>query len=97
MLDKDSRWGYNNGLQSVIPTLLHFGIVGYPFALPDMIGGNAYAGELPSKEMYVRWMQTNILMPAVQFSLVPWKYDAQVTTHFIHLNAVSSVNGYLKF
>jgi len=30
MLDKDSRWGYNNGLRSLIPTLLHFGILGYP-------------------------------------------------------------------
>ncbi|CAL8070661.1 unnamed protein product [Orchesella dallaii] len=77
MLDKDSRWGYDNGLKSMIPTLLHFGIVGYPYVLPDMIGGNAYGDEMPSKEMYVRWMQLNIFMPAVQFSLVPWKYDSE--------------------
>lgn len=78
MLDKDSRWGYNNGLKSMIPTLLQFGIVGYPFVLPDMIGGNAYSDGMPSKELYVRWMQVNIFMPAVQFSIVPWKYDAEV-------------------
>ncbi|CAL8070663.1 unnamed protein product [Orchesella dallaii] len=77
MLDKESRWGYNNGLKSMIPTLLHFGIVGYPFVLPDMIGGNAYGTEIPNKEMYVRWMQLNIFMPAVQFSIVPWKYDSE--------------------
>ncbi|CAL8070657.1 unnamed protein product [Orchesella dallaii] len=76
MLDKDSRWGYNNGLQSMIPTLLQFSIAGYPFVLPDMIGGNAY-GEWPSKELYVRWLQANIFMPAVQFSVVPWEYDSE--------------------
>lgn len=78
MLDKDSRWGYDNGLRSMIPTLLQFGIVGYPFVLPDMIGGNAYSDGLPSKELYVRWMQANIFMPSVQFSLVPWNYDQEV-------------------
>ena len=76
MLDKESRWGYDNGLQSLIPTLLHFGL-GYPFVLPDMIGGNAY-GERPTKELYIRWMQANSFMPSVQFSIVPWDYDAEV-------------------
>jgi len=43
MLDKDSVWGHHNGLRSVIPTALLFGLVGYPFVLPDMIGGNGYS------------------------------------------------------
>lgn len=42
MLDKDSVVGYDNGLRSLIPTALTFGLLGYPFILPDMIGGNAY-------------------------------------------------------
>jgi len=77
MLDKDSRWGYDNGLQSLIPTLLLFSVLGYPYTLPDMIGGNAY-GDRPSAELYVRWMQANAFMPAVQFSLVPWNYEPEV-------------------
>merc|ERR1719215_2568904 len=40
MLDKYSRWDYLNGLKSLIPTMLQFGLVGYPFVLPDMVGGN---------------------------------------------------------
>jgi hypothetical protein len=37
MADKESRWGYDNGLRTIIPTTLTFGILGYPFILPDMI------------------------------------------------------------
>lgn len=42
MGDKESRWGYDNGLRSIIPTILTMGIMGYPYILPDMIGGNGY-------------------------------------------------------
>ena len=50
---------------------------GYPFVLPDMIGGNGYGSELPSRELFVRWMQANVFMPAMQFSFVPWQYDQE--------------------
>ncbi|OXA42081.1 SITS-binding protein [Folsomia candida] len=78
MNDKGSRWGHQAGLKSMIPTALQFGIIGYPFVLPDMIGGNAY-GDWPSKELYIRWLQVNVFMPAVQFSIVPWdaNFDAE--------------------
>lgn len=79
MLDKLSHWGYDAGLKSMIPTALLFGILGYPFVLPDMIGGNAY-GDWPTKELYIRWLQVNVFMPAIQFSIVPWDshFDDQV-------------------
>ena len=38
MMDKDSVWGYENGLKTMIPTALVMSILGYPFNLPDMIG-----------------------------------------------------------
>lgn len=31
----------------------------------------------PSLELYIRWLQTNVFMPALQFSLVPWEYESQ--------------------
>ena len=42
-----------------------------------MIGGNANEAVI-SKELFIRWMQANVFMPAMQFSFVPWKYDQQV-------------------
>ena len=53
------------------------GLLGYPFVLPDMIGGNAY-GLRPGKELFVRWAQANAFMPALQFSILPWNYDEEV-------------------
>ena len=59
-------------------------ITGYPFVLPDMIGGNGYGDDpldesnIPSKELFVRWLQANVFMPGMQFSFVPWIYDQEV-------------------
>ena len=78
MGDRFSTWGVDNGLQSVIPTLLTSSILGYPFCLPDMIGGNAYFGTKPDPELMVRWTQASALMPALQFSIAPWDLGPQV-------------------
>jgi myogenesis-regulating glycosidase len=71
--DKTTVWGPDNGLRSVIPGLLSLSLTGYPFVLPDMVGGNAYA-EAPDAELMIRWTQLNALLPAMQFSLAPWDY-----------------------
>ncbi|OXU27291.1 hypothetical protein TSAR_004452 [Trichomalopsis sarcophagae] len=83
MIDKDTRWTWNNGLPTLITTLLQMNLNGYVFVLPDMIGGNGYVGnsfndtELPSKEIFIRWLQANVFMPALQYSFVPWDFDAE--------------------
>lgn len=78
MLDKDSNWDYRNGLKTLINTALTFGILGYPFILPDMIGGNAYEGHIPERELFIRWLEATALLPSMQFSIVPWQYDEEV-------------------
>jgi hypothetical protein len=72
MGDRFSEWGTDNGLGSLIPTLLTSSVLGYPFCLPDIIGGNAYFGRTPSPELMIRWAQASALMPAMQFSIAPW-------------------------
>ncbi|KAL6436891.1 hypothetical protein ACFW04_004924 [Cataglyphis niger] len=81
MIDKDSRWTRNNGLPTLITTLLQMNLNGYVYVLPDMIGGNGYLnGSLnstvyPSKELFIRWLQANVFMPSLQYSFVPWDFD----------------------
>ncbi|XP_049791625.1 myogenesis-regulating glycosidase-like [Schistocerca nitens] len=75
MLDKDSRWGFDNGLASLVTTLLQMNMVGYPFVLPDMVGGNGYGSDVLTKELFIRWLQATVFMPAIQFSYAPWDFD----------------------
>lgn len=73
--DKNSNWNLDSGLSSMIPTLFILNIDGYGIILPDMIGGNGYNNERPSKELFIRWLQLSTFMPSLQFSYVPWDYD----------------------
>jgi len=94
MLDKDSRWSHLNGLSTLVTTLLQMSFAGYPFILPDMIGGNGYGigdgldeSTRPDKELYIRWLQANVFMPAMQFSFTPWGYgDPEVTAHALEMS-----------
>ncbi|KAL1505265.1 hypothetical protein ABEB36_004866 [Hypothenemus hampei] len=78
MLDKDSTWDLNNGLASLITTLLQLNMNGYVMVLPDMIGGNGYAVQ-PTAELLVRWTQANTFMPSMQFSILPWDFNSTVS------------------
>ncbi|KFP40151.1 putative family 31 glucosidase KIAA1161, partial [Chlamydotis macqueenii] len=42
IIDRDSVWGYELGLKSLIPTVLTISMLGYPFISADMIGGNFF-------------------------------------------------------
>ncbi|XP_049791319.1 myogenesis-regulating glycosidase-like [Schistocerca nitens] len=75
MFDKHSSWSAKNGLRTLIPSLLHMNVVGHPFVLPDMIGGNVNSGNGPDKELYIRWLEATVFMPALQMSIAPWDFD----------------------
>ncbi|XP_066923673.1 myogenesis-regulating glycosidase-like [Clytia hemisphaerica] len=77
MLDRTSYWKIENGLLSVVTTALTLSILGYPYIVPDMVGGNAYI-QKPNKELYVRWTQLSVFLPCIQFSITPWDYDDEV-------------------
>eukprot|EP00466_Bigelowiella_natans_P013186 jgi/Bigna1/72625/fgenesh1_pg.20_\ len=77
-------------LHAVITSAILFGLLGYYLVLPDMIGGNAYAedvmigGDLPEKELYIRWCLATALLPSMQFSISPWQYDQQTINIALH-------------
>jgi alpha-glucosidase (family GH31 glycosyl hydrolase) len=77
--DKFSLWGLDNGLQSVLSQALTLGMIGYPFVLADMVGGNEYDDQRTDGEMMVRWAQANALLPAIQYSLAPWDFGPEVS------------------
>jgi len=76
--DKTTSWGLDNGLHSVLTGALAMSLAGYPFILPDMVGGNEY-DEKADLEMMIRWTQLNALLPSMQFSLAPWDYGPDST------------------
>lgn len=80
MIDKDSEWSWNNGLPTLVTTLLQMNMNGYPFVLPDMIGGNGYNNHPPNGEMLIRWLQATVFMPSLQFSYLPWDYSNSTVT-----------------
>ncbi|XP_071109181.1 myogenesis-regulating glycosidase-like [Haliotis cracherodii] len=90
VLDKKSIWTFQEGFRTIITNVLTFGLLGYPFILPDYIGGNSY-GEYPDPELFIRWVQANALMPLMQFSLEPWVYNnstvVEVAQEMVQLHA----------
>ncbi|XP_016845617.1 myogenesis-regulating glycosidase isoform X3 [Nasonia vitripennis] len=83
-----SSW---KAIKTVIPTVLSYGIIGYPFIMPGAVGGdvalpmsdnnpdNDYEVTLPEKELYIRWLQLSTFLPVIRFTHLPSKYsDDQV-------------------
>ncbi|KAI8433924.1 hypothetical protein MSG28_012094 [Choristoneura fumiferana] len=95
MVDRDSIWGLNNGLSTIITTTFQMNLNGYTLVLPDMIGGNGFnldhdAAALPTKELFIRWAQATTFLPAMQFSFVPWQFDnetAEISLRYTQLHA----------
>ena len=74
--DKESTWGLDNGLRAAITQALTLSITGYPYIMPDMIGGNQYCFKC-DKELFIRWVEATVLMPIVQYSITPWSFDQE--------------------
>ncbi|MBO4341200.1 MAG: glycoside hydrolase [Bacteroidales bacterium] len=64
-------------LRAVIPNLTVAGLLGYPYAFADMIGGGLSSSYMPgasfSHKIFIRSCQMQALMPMMQFSAAPWR------------------------
>nr|XP_012141236.1 PREDICTED: uncharacterized protein LOC100882776 isoform X2 [Megachile rotundata] len=79
-----SSW---KAIKTVIPTVLTYGMIGYPFIMPGAVGGdvalpmsdnnpdNDFEVSLPDKELYVRWLQLSTFLPVIRFTHLPSKYS----------------------
>lgn len=71
--DKDHSW---DALGALIPEMLAAGLMGYPYACPDMIGGgqsSSFTGGDVDQKLIVRSAQIHAMMPMMQFSVAPWR------------------------
>ncbi len=74
LADKSFNW---KDLGKLIPEMNLQGLMGYPYACPDMIGGGEYRSFLGldsiDQNLIVRSAQVHALMPMMQFSVAPWR------------------------
>ncbi|KAK6176126.1 hypothetical protein SNE40_014468 [Patella caerulea] len=72
--------GTKTCISDLIPKSLTLGILGYPFIMSDGFRSyhdkiNLNAPNLPSKDLFIRWMQLSAFFPATSYSLSPWSFD----------------------
>ncbi|NXO13691.1 SP15 protein, partial [Oriolus oriolus] len=66
-----SDWSHA-GLKGLIPSVLHYSLLGYNFFIPDAVGGSV-AGAIPGDpELFVRWLQIVTFLPVMAFGTPPW-------------------------
>ena len=70
--------GEQKCLKNIIPEVLTVGMLGYPFLISDGIDirhlMGSKDGELPSEELFIRWMQLSTFFPAMKYTVKPWHY-----------------------
>ncbi|HET8547029.1 MAG TPA: glycoside hydrolase family 31 protein, partial [Bryobacteraceae bacterium] len=77
LIDKHSVWGLENGLAATVPEAITVSLRGFPYVMPNMVGGNQYDSDKIDKKLLVRWAQASALMPLLQFSWGPWHFDEE--------------------
>ncbi|XP_057651254.1 myogenesis-regulating glycosidase [Diorhabda carinulata] len=75
------------GLRNVVPTILTYGILGFPFLIPGAVGGDYATTQdvvivngtehivLEDPELYIRWLQLATFLPVVRYKHLPSSYS----------------------
>ena len=67
-------------LKNIIPDILNLGHLGYSFIMSDgfEIGSLSDNELLPGRDLFIRWMQLSVFLPAMRYTIKPWAYDKEV-------------------
>ncbi|NXK42461.1 SP15 protein, partial [Piprites chloris] len=66
-----SDWSHA-GLKGLIPSVLHYSLLGYNFFIPDTVGGSLAGDSTGDPELFVRWLQVVTFLPVMAFGSPPW-------------------------
>ncbi|XP_017588256.1 PREDICTED: SITS-binding protein-like [Corvus brachyrhynchos] len=66
-----SDWSHA-GLKGLIPSVLHYSLLGYNFFIPDAVGGSVAGAAPQDPELFVRWLQIVTFLPVMAFGTPPW-------------------------
>ncbi|NXC27438.1 SP15 protein, partial [Campylorhamphus procurvoides] len=66
-----SDWSHA-GLKGLIPSVLHYSLLGYNFFIPDSVGGSVAGDSTGDPELFVRWLQIVTFLPVMAFGTPPW-------------------------
>ncbi|KFW82095.1 SITS-binding protein, partial [Manacus vitellinus] len=66
-----SDWSHA-GLKGLIPSVLHYSLLGYNFFIPDTVGGSLAGDSAGDPELFVRWLQIVTFLPVMAFGSPPW-------------------------
>ncbi|NXP22090.1 SP15 protein, partial [Scytalopus superciliaris] len=66
-----SDWSHA-GLKGLIPSVLHYSLLGYNFFIPDTVGGSLPGDSGGDPELFVRWLQIVTFLPVMAFGSPPW-------------------------
>ncbi|XP_062857487.1 SITS-binding protein [Trichomycterus rosablanca] len=66
-----SDWSYA-GLKGIIPSLLHYSLLGYNFFIPDAVGGSLSTEMVMDNELFIRWLGIVAFLPVLSFQTPPW-------------------------
>ncbi|KAL7833547.1 hypothetical protein AOLI_G00285070 [Acnodon oligacanthus] len=67
-------WGYT-GIKGIIPSILHYSILGYNFFISDAIGGSLVDHMISDKELFIRWLEIVSFLPVISFQTPPWSFS----------------------
>ncbi|KAG5270167.1 hypothetical protein AALO_G00189510 [Alosa alosa] len=68
-------WRYS-GLKGIIPAMLLHSLMGYPFFIPDAVGGSLAHEDEVDEELFIRWLELCSFLPVLSFQKPPWSFDS---------------------